>query len=113
MPYPTYYGGVNIFNKEDFIKINGYSNDFWGWGAEDDDFLNRIKKNGFDLYRRNGKFISLNHNFNGPQHPNYNNNIKKLSEQYDFNTDGLTNLEYKLINIKKITNFCELIQVDI
>ena len=23
------YGGVNYFNKEDFIKINGYSNEFW------------------------------------------------------------------------------------
>ena len=27
--YANYYGGVNLFNKEDFIKINGYSNDFW------------------------------------------------------------------------------------
>jgi hypothetical protein len=25
-------GGVIIFSKEHFTKVNGYSNEYWGWG---------------------------------------------------------------------------------
>lgn len=31
---------------EQFRKINGFSNAFWGWGGEDDDLWNRL------VYRR-------------------------------------------------------------
>jgi len=111
--YPTYYGGVNLFNKEDFIKINGYSNDFWGWGGEDDDILNRVKKNGFDLYRRTGHYNSLRHTPNGPNHSNYTNNVKKLSENYDYKSDGLTTLDYELVGVDQLNDFCQLIKVKI
>ena len=111
--YPTYYGGVNIFNKEDFIKINGYSNDFWGWGGEDDDLLNRVKKVGFDLYRRKGVYKSLNHKFNGPNHENYQNNVNKLSNPYDYSIDGISSLKYELISTDSLNEFCELIKVKI
>lgn len=110
--HPLYYGGVNIFNKEDFIKINGYSNDFWGWGGEDDDLLNRVKHYGYDLYRRKGVYKSLNHNFNGPNHENYKNNVKKLTEKYDYLLDGLTTLKYELVDVVDIGNKIKLIKVN-
>lgn len=111
--YPTYYGGVNVFNKEDFIKINGYSNDFWGWGGEDDDLLNRVKFNGYDLYRRKGVYKSLAHKFNGPSHENYQNNVKKLTEKYDYSLDGLTSLEYELVSVDEMGDKIKLIKVKI
>ncbi|CAG0919662.1 unnamed protein product [Notodromas monacha] len=36
----TYAGGVLSVSKEVIYKINGYSNNFWGWGSEDDDIYN-------------------------------------------------------------------------
>lgn len=41
--FKEYFGGVTLFPVEDFEKINGYSNKYWGWGFEDDDLLFRCK----------------------------------------------------------------------
>ena len=44
-----YFGGVTMFNKEDFKTINGFSNEYWGWGFEDDDLLVRCIESNLDL----------------------------------------------------------------
>lgn len=41
VPYETCFGGVTAFDSDSFLKCNGFSNDFWGWGGEDDDLFNR------------------------------------------------------------------------
>jgi predicted glycosyltransferase involved in capsule biosynthesis len=47
MSYPEYFGGVVLFTKEQVIKTNGYSNDYWDWGMEDDDLFWRCKLEGY------------------------------------------------------------------
>ena len=44
-----YFGGVTMFNKEDFESINGFSNEYWGWGFEDDDLLIRCIESDLEL----------------------------------------------------------------
>jgi hypothetical protein len=39
--YDQYFGGVVLFTKEQAYKTNGYSNDYWDWGQEDDDLFYR------------------------------------------------------------------------
>ena len=39
--YYNYAGGVIAMNKQNFKRINGYANSYWGWGNEDDDFSAR------------------------------------------------------------------------
>ena len=36
-------GGVTTFTKQKFLAVNGYSNEYWGWSAEDDDLSNRVR----------------------------------------------------------------------
>ncbi len=36
-------GGVICFKKEPFLKINGFPNNFWGWGIEDKVLQNRAE----------------------------------------------------------------------
>ena len=52
--FKTYFGGVTMFPVELFKRINGYSNEYWGWGFEDDDLLLRCTEQNvftdFEIY---------------------------------------------------------------
>lgn len=41
---PAYFGGVTAFNVTDFRAMNGYPNNFWGWGGEDDELYTRTRE---------------------------------------------------------------------
>lgn len=45
----TYFGGVTLFPANVFESINGFSNEFKGWGFEDDDLMLRCIENDIDL----------------------------------------------------------------
>lgn len=47
MGYEQYFGGVIIFTKDQVEKTNGYSNDYWDWGQEDDDLFWRCYYEGY------------------------------------------------------------------
>ena len=51
LPYSSIFGGVVALSVEQFKKLNGFSNTFWGWGGEDDDMNVRIKKSGLKVER--------------------------------------------------------------
>ena len=64
MAYKGYTGGVLAIRRSQFEDINGFSNEFWGWGGEDDDLNNRLEGKGYEVARdlsRGGYFASLNH----------------------------------------------------
>jgi hypothetical protein len=46
--YEGYFGGVTMFPTELFRKANGYPNDFFGWGFEDDELLRRCIYSGIE-----------------------------------------------------------------
>ena len=37
LPYKMYFGGVSALTPLHYLKINGFPNNYWGWGGEDDD----------------------------------------------------------------------------
>ena len=39
---PNYFGGSFAISPEHYQLINGFSNEFWGWGYEDDDIRDRV-----------------------------------------------------------------------
>ena len=46
LKYHEYFGGAVLFSKEQVEKTNGYSNDYWDWGMEDDDLFWRCHLEG-------------------------------------------------------------------
>jgi len=66
--FDEYFGGVTMFTIEDFTKIDGFSNKYWGWGYEDTDLLFRCKKHSINLNKfkiKNKGKSKLNLSFNG------------------------------------------------
>jgi hypothetical protein len=64
--YDQYFGGVVLFTKEQVEKTNGYSNEYWDWGQEDDDLFWRCYFEGYttgNVYKKyENKKVA---NFNG------------------------------------------------
>lgn len=108
LPYPQYFGGVTIFSKETFVKVNGYSNEYWGWGAEDDDMYRRVTMKDLSPHRKNGRYRSLYHDRYIPEFE-YNKNVNYLHSSEKFiNTDGLNSLSYTVISEEKNSNYIKI-----
>ncbi|CDQ98281.1 unnamed protein product, partial [Oncorhynchus mykiss] len=68
LPYSEFFGGVSGLTVEQFRKINGFPNAFWGWGGEDDDLWNRVHYAGLNVTRPEGemgKYKSIPHHHRG------------------------------------------------
>ena len=63
--YEAFFGAVVALNKEQFRLVNGFSNDYWGWGPEDVDLRLRCECHGLHVARRDGVFTALPHRHNG------------------------------------------------
>uniref|UniRef100_A0A0A9XFF2 Beta-1,4-N-acetylgalactosaminyltransferase n=2 Tax=Lygus hesperus TaxID=30085 RepID=A0A0A9XFF2_LYGHE len=44
LPYKELVGGIFAIKTDHFIRLNGYSNLYWGWGGEDDDMGLRVQE---------------------------------------------------------------------
>ncbi len=99
----TNFGGVVVMNKSDFIAVNGYSNDFWGWGKEDDDLFARMVLKGLVPHEDNrGLFRELaNPAGQKPEKKDIRINRTKRSKLLRglkmMDEDGLNNLTYKIV----------------
>lgn len=57
-----FFGGVTGFTVEQFARVNGYPNDFWGWGGEDEELYHRLVDAGLPVTRPTaGAFVELEH----------------------------------------------------
>ena len=94
LPYPEYFGGATMVTGENMEATNGFSNEFWGWGREDDNFFSRCINAKLKIERRNGKFESMAHDGREkvPQ-------IQGTS--HDKKDTGLHNCEYKIIGYRQ------------
>lgn len=64
LPYTGLFGGAIALTRKQFEAANGFSNVFYGWGGEDDDFYSRLQARGLKVVHVETKFNVSNFYFN-------------------------------------------------
>lgn len=96
VPYDRNFGGVVAILSDQFKAINGFSNKFYGWGGEDDDFFNRNRYAGHKVCRFSQYISRYSSLFHHPAEPSEDRFVK-LNDRYGNSArDGLNSLHYRL-----------------
>jgi hypothetical protein len=118
---PDYFGGIVAFSSDMFKKINGYPNNFWGWGGEDDELYKRAVKF-FDIKKVHEGSVKDLEELSLQQKLEYlkENDLKFMKKrealaehEATWRNNGLNNLNFKLIKFKKCGMNCELFLVEL
>ncbi|KAM4722234.1 beta-1,4-galactosyltransferase 2 [Rhinophrynus dorsalis] len=115
LPYAGYFGGVSGLSKTQFLKINGFPNEYWGWGGEDDDIYNRITLNGMKVSRpdiRIGRYRMIKHERDKHNEPNPQRFTKIQNTKMTMKKDGINSLRYRVVHSAKYPMYMN-ITVDI
>jgi hypothetical protein len=108
----TFLGAVVMLSKADFLKANGYSNNYWGWGYEDADLAARVKVAGLEKDNRDGTFVALKHKHSG-HNPDGTLMAGALTNKQQFlagqatmrdtyMSDGVNSVQYELVESTKM-----------
>jgi beta-1,4-galactosyltransferase 1 len=92
------FGGVCAMTKEQFQRVNGYSNMFIGWGSEDDDMYNRVIYHGYNVSRNSGDIGIYRLLEHVPDFPNPERFEIAKNGESRFKTDGINSIVYKVLN---------------
>ncbi|XP_029961711.1 beta-1,4-galactosyltransferase 1 [Salarias fasciatus] len=115
LPYNQYFGGVSSMSKEQYLKINGFPNNYWGWGGEDDDIYNRLASKGMSISRATGdigKCRMIRHSRDKQNEPNPQRFDRIAHTRETMMRDGINSLSYKVIEKEKLDLYT-MITVDV
>ncbi|KAM4571595.1 beta-1,4-galactosyltransferase 3 [Fundulus diaphanus] len=101
LPYQQYFGGVSAVTPDQYMKMNGFPNQYWGWGGEDDDIAARVRLSGMKIVRPpvaigHYKMIKHKGDKGNEQNPRRFDLLKKT--RLNWHSDGLSSLTYELLS---------------
>jgi len=97
LPYKTLFGGIAAINVKQFQELNGFSNQFWGWGGEDDDMSKRIRFHGLKITRYKPEIARYTMMKHKQERANKERAKVLRTSHRRYKTDGLNNLAYRLL----------------
>ena len=104
LPYISFFGGVSSLSKDQYLKINGFPNTYWGWGGEDDDIYNRIIFREMSISRPDlltGKYKMIKHSRDLHNEKNPERDVKLNKTKLTMDQDGISTLNYTVKEIVK------------
>ncbi|XP_069073931.1 beta-1,4-galactosyltransferase 3 isoform X1 [Pleurodeles waltl] len=101
LPYPQYFGGVSALSPDMYMKMNGFPNEYWGWGGEDDDIATRVRLAGMKISRPPvsvGHYKMVKHKGDKGNEENPHRFDLLIRTQRMWTQDGMNSLSYTLIS---------------
>lgn len=105
--YDKYFGGILLINNKHFESVNGFSNRYFGWGLEDDEFYARIRAAKIPTFRpsnlttdRNNTFLHYHHS---RKRDTYRTKEQRDILRYRDKVTGLNNLKYVITSRRNLT----------
>ncbi|KAM3624218.1 uncharacterized protein V6R79_020727 [Siganus canaliculatus] len=111
LPYAQIFGGVSAMSKDQYLKINGFPNNYWGWGGEDDDIYRRLASKGMSISRPNsvtGKCRMILHQRDKHNDPNPQRFSQITHARETMNKDGINSLSYQVVKVEKFDLFTKI-----
>lgn len=108
--YSSFIGGILSIRREHFVRTNGMSNRYWGWGKEDDEFWLRLKEANLSVQRpvladfTTGTRFSFRDLHAETKRPRDKKRFHKQRQEALRRDDtGLNNLQYRVEAIRKLS----------
>uniref|UniRef100_A0A3Q1MBQ6 Beta-1,4-galactosyltransferase n=1 Tax=Bos taurus TaxID=9913 RepID=A0A3Q1MBQ6_BOVIN len=101
LPYPQYFGGVSALTPDQYLKMNGFPNEYWGWGGEDDDIATRVRLAGMKISRPPtsvGHYKMVKHRGDKGNEENPHRFDLLVRTQNSWTQDGMNSLTYQLLS---------------
>ncbi|XP_070819562.1 beta-1,4-galactosyltransferase 1 [Chaetodon trifascialis] len=111
LPYNQYFGGVSSLSKEQYVKINGFPNNYWGWGGEDDDIYNRLASKGMSISRpdgETGRCRMIRHERDKQNEPNPQRFDRIAHTRETMYKDGINSLSYQVVKVERFDLFTKI-----
>ncbi|KAH9491792.1 Beta-1,4-galactosyltransferase 5 [Bulinus truncatus] len=101
--YHNFFGGVVGLTRDQYLKVNGNSNLYTGWGGEDDDLLARVQNKNFTTARydvNTAKYDTFNHSRDEGNEVNPLRYVLLKYAQKRQDVEGLNTVQYKVLGVK-------------
>ncbi|KAI5611848.1 beta-1,4-galactosyltransferase 3 [Silurus asotus] len=101
LPYKAYFGGVSALSPLHYLKMNGFPNNYWGWGGEDDDIGIRVSLAGMSISRPSlkiGRYKMIKHKLDEGNGVNPKRFSLLAKTQQTWRADGMNSVEYELVS---------------
>ncbi|XP_039631346.1 beta-1,4-galactosyltransferase 3 [Polypterus senegalus] len=115
LPYSQYFGGVSALTPDQYLKMNGFPNEYWGWGGEDDDIAARVRLSGMKIVRPPmsvGHYKMIRHRGDRGNEENPHRFDLLLRTRRSWRQDGINTLTYNLLS-KSLQPLYTNVSVDI
>ncbi len=106
--YPSFLGGAMLMWPHDFRRVDGMSNNYWGWGLEDDEFGARMREAGIEVTRQAGLNTGMSDTFRHLHVPRKRSrDYRKCYDQRDVTRrrdryTGLSTLKFKVVSASSV-----------
>ena len=101
-----------ISNKLFYKLINGYSNQYWGWGCEDEDLSFRLLNANMKIQeaeKETGRFTMIQHKRDRGNFDNFGRFYKLMDAIQRQYHDGISNIQFKIREIDEQPTFTHII----